>query len=322
MNFRIPLLLLLASFCLAGLLVSYNMVQQAQRRRARFRARMAATLKSTPSHLPASNVMTQVRVSVPVVKKTLIDRIAGLIGADLTRAELYPIKWWMVPLVALLPARLAALLIEFLTGPLGVLVTPICCWAICYNFFQFCHNRRINILFKQFPDALAMIVRSVRVGIPVSESVRSVARQATEPTSEVFAKLADDIAIGTPLDEALRNMAERNKVAEYRFFATALSLQSQTGGGISETLENLADVIRKRVAARARGKALAAEARASATALAILPILAMVALWLMNPSYMMILFTNHLGNQILAAGALLLGFGIFVMKLIIQKSLT
>jgi len=117
-------------------------------------------------------------------------------------------------------------------------------------------------------------------------------------------------------------MAEHNKVPEYRFFATALSLQSQTGGGISETLENLADVIRKRVAARARGKALASEARASAGALAILPVLAMAALWLMNPGYINVLFVNPTGHEILAAGALLLGFGIFAMRTIIQRSLT
>jgi tight adherence protein B len=117
-------------------------------------------------------------------------------------------------------------------------------------------------------------------------------------------------------------MGERNKVPEYRFFATALSLQAQTGGGIAETLENLADVIRKRVAARARGKALAAEARASATALAVLPGLALGVLSVMNPDYIGILFTTDAGNQILAAAVLMLCFGIYVMSTLIRKSLS
>ncbi len=118
-------------------------------------------------------------------------------------------------------------------------------------------------LFQQFPDALAMIVRAVRVGLPIVEAIRVVARENAEPTAREFAGLVAQTTIGVPLDDALREMAERNRLPEYRFFATALSLQSQTGGGLTETLENLADTIRKRVAAKLRGHALAAEARMS-----------------------------------------------------------
>jgi tight adherence protein B len=322
MSLKIPLLLLLACFCLVGLLFSYSMLQRAEARRRHFEQRLTGTLKRHQGGIAIEETYAQpMRVSVPVVKLSLSDRLAAMIGADPSRPDLYPIKWWLVPVIALIPARLLALLIEFLFGSLGMLLIPVLCWAISWHSFKFFHNRRALILFKQFPDALAMIVRSVRVGIPVNEAIRSVAAQVAEPTASVFARLSDDVAIGTPLDQALRAMAEHHKVAEYRFFATALSLQSQTGGGISETLENLADVIRKRVAARARGKALAAEARASATALAILPGLAMLALWLMNPAYIEVLFVNPLGNEILAGGALLLGGGVLSMKWIIQKSL-
>jgi tight adherence protein B len=212
--------------------------------------------------------------------------------------------------------------VEYLVGSMGILATPLVYWVICTKFFRSCHQRRVNTLFQQFPDALAMIVRAVRVGIPITEAIRAVGSEASEPTATEFARLSNEVSIGAPLDQALRVMAERNKVAEYRFFATALSLQNQTGGGISETLENLADVIRKRVAARARGRALAAEARASAAALAILPVLAMVALWLMKPDYIAVLFVTPTGRGILAAGALLLGLGIFSMRTIIQKSLS
>ncbi len=90
------------------------------------------------------------------------------------------------------------------------------------------------------------------------------AQDSEAPTSVEFGRLYDQVSIGTPLEDALREMAARNKLPEYRFFATALALQSQTGGGLTETLENLADVVRKRVALKARGYALAAEARTSA----------------------------------------------------------
>ena len=322
MTTRIRLLLLFACFCLLVLLLSFIMIRRLVGRRRQLQQRMAKTLGHHQGGAVSVEMFTPMRVSVAVAKKSLTDRLAGLLGADPARAELYPVKWWLVPLIALFPAWLGAQLVAFLLGPVGMTALPLDTWIITVQFFKFCHNKRLTALFKQFPDALAMIVRSVRVGIPVTEAIRSVSKQIAEPTATVFARLSADVAIGTPLDEALRAMAEQHKVAEYRFFATALSLQSQTGGGISETLDNLADVIRKRVAARARGKALAAEARASATALAILPLLAMLALWLMNPSYIAVLFFDPTGNKILAAGALLLGFGVFVMKLIIQKSLT
>ena len=322
MSPRIPLLLLLACLCLLGLLISYTTIRRSEDNRRRLATRVAGSLRRNPARSTAAKeAMAPMRVSVPLVRRSFTDRLAGLLGAQPARADLYPIKWWLVPVVALLPARLVALLVEFLSGSLGLFVLPVAAWVLCRQFFKFYHHRRITILVQQFPDALAMIVRSVRVGIPVNEALRAVAERAPEPTAGEFSRLADEVAIGSPLDQALRTMAERNNLAEYRFFATALSLQSQTGGGISETLESLADVIRKRVAARARGKALAAEARASALALAVLPLLAMLALWLMNPSYLGVLFVTPLGNQILAAGALLLGSGVAAMKLIIQKSL-
>ena len=117
-------------------------------------------------------------------------------------------------------------------------------------------------------------------------------------------------------------MAERNGLQEYRFFATALSLQSQTGGGLSETLDNLADVIRKRVAVRQKGQALSAEAKMSSLVLASLPPLAGVGLWLMNGAYITLLFVDPLGQKILATAILALMFGITSMNFLIRKSLS
>ena len=128
-----------------------------------------------------------------------------------------------------------------------------------------------SILYAQFPDALAMIVRAVRVGIPLSEGIHTVAREATPPTGPEFGLLYDRVAIGVTLEDALREMAGRNQLAEYRFFATALALQSRTGGGLTEALEGLADVMRRRLALKARGLALAAEAKTSIMILASLP---------------------------------------------------
>jgi tight adherence protein B len=157
--------------------------------------------------------------------------------------------------------------------------------------------------------------------LPVVEAIRVVAQENPEPTAAAFTGLVAQSAIGVPLEDALREMADRTRLPEYRFFATALSLQSQTGGGLTETLENLADTIRKRVAARIRGHALAAEARMSSYILGGLPLVTGGLLSIMNPDYMSVLFTDPSGRKLLLFGILLLGIGAFSMRALIRKSL-
>lgn len=181
--------------------------------------------------------------------------------------------------------------------------------------------QRRQLLYAQFPDALGMIVRAVRVGVPVTEALRVVAREALEPTAQEFARLADLVAIGQPLDEALSAMARQSGLPEYRFFAVALVLQNQTGGSLNETLDNLADVIRRRVALRARARALATEARTSAIVLGCLPVLAMAGLYLVSPDYVLMLFNDPSGQQVLAAACGLLLCGVLVMRGMLRRSL-
>jgi tight adherence protein B len=116
-------------------------------------------------------------------------------------------------------------------------------------------------------------------------------------------------------------MATLSGLPEYRFFATALSLQSQTGGGLTETLENLADTIRKRVAIRMRGRALASEARMSAYILGALPLVTGGILSVINPSYVRVLFVDPSGQTLLFVGIAMLSVGAFTMHTMIRKSL-
>jgi tight adherence protein B len=188
-------------------------------------------------------------------------------------------------------------------------------------FFNRVENKRRNALLWQFPDALAMIVRSIRVGVPVIDAVRNVSLAAPSPTAGEFNRLVDQIAVGTPLDEAVTELASRTGLAEYRFFATALSLQTQTGGTLSETLENLADVIRKRAALKARGHAMTAEARTSSSILAMLPVVTGGMLYFLNPSYMMILFVDPTGKMFFSAAVISLIIGMLAIRAIIKSVL-
>ena len=247
--------------------------------------------------------------------------LSRLFGYNPRRKDQYPAKWPVLVGFALVVALVVRQVAGSFVGPLAWLGLPVAWVFLSRKAFGYFEQRRAGVLYVQFPDALAMIVRSVRVGIPVTEAVRNVAHEAMEPTATEFGLLADQLAIGVQLEDALRDVAGRNQLPEYRFFATALTLQAQTGGGLSETLENLADVIRKRVAARKRAYALASEARTTTYVLAGLPVLTSGALAVLNPSYVSVLFTDPTGNMILGVAVGMLVTGIFVMRKTISATL-
>ena len=248
--------------------------------------------------------------------------LLNLAGYDPDRKAQYPLHWWVVLLGAVVLARGEAALTGALIGSVALLQMPVMTFVFSRFYWRFYDTRRQKRLYMQLPDALGTIVRSVRVGIPVTESLRAVARDAPEPTAEEFRRLADQVRIGAALERALIETAARSGVAEYRFFATAIALQAQTGGGLTETLETLADVIRKRIALRKRGYALAAEARTSAILLASLPFVTAAVLALINPGYIVLLITDPTGQKILAGALGLLFTGASVMKYMIRKSLS
>ena len=190
------------------------------------------------------------------------------------------------------------------------------------QFYRWCEQRRLRILFEQFPDALSMLVRAVRVGIPITGGIRSVATECADPTGREFRHVADQIALGVTLEQALHALASRNQVPEYGFFATALALQSETGGTVSDTLERLADVIRKRVALREHARALASEARTSIAILAALPVFAGGALAVINPGLHQFAVHRPQGRTVFAAAIALLTTGIFTMRTIVARSLS
>ena len=147
------------------------------------------------------------------------------------------------------------------------------------------------------------------------------AREAPHPTGPEFNRVVDEIAVGVSMEDAMNQLARRSGLPEYRFFATALSLQNQTGGTLSETLENLADVIRKRAALKAKGHAMTSEAKATAAILAALPMILGLVLWALSPSYIELLFSDPLGRNLFGAAVCSLLTGLGVIRTIIRRSL-
>ena len=308
--------------CLIGLIGLGLWLLSEQKREAAWAARRDATIGGylKPKLSAGPTLMLSARQ-----KDKPADTLAtlhGIVGWREDRRSQYPMTWWGVVLVMLAPSMIGALLATKLLGTLGWVGVVAIDILLTRTFLFYCTNKVSRELLSQFPDALSMVARSVRVGVPLGEAIKVVAREGLMPTREEFGRAADAVAIGVDLEVALVDMAERNDLAEYRFFATALALQSQTGGGLTETLDTLADTIRKREAARKRGNALASEAKTSIYVLSVLPVVSGVMLWVSNPDYIDILFTTSGGNKLLAVAVGMLCMGLFTMQKIVKKSLS
>ena len=172
-----------------------------------------------------------------------------------------------------------------------------------------------------FPDALDLIVRAVRAGLPAPEAIELAAREVGAPVGSEFRRMLDEMRIGVEMEDALQDAADRIRVPDFRFFVVSLLLQRRTGGGIAETLSNLSIIIRQRKALRLKARALTAEATASATVVTTLPFVAGVGLFLINRELMSVLFVDPRGRQMLGIACLGLLFGIAAMKAIIKSCL-
>lgn len=169
-----------------------------------------------------------------------------------------------------------------------------------------------------FPDALDLVVRGVRSGLPVTEALHAIAREMPEPVASVFGELGANVRIGMTLPEAFAVVGNRITLPEFRFFAISLVVQQETGGNLAEILQNLATMLRRRQQMRLKVKAMSSEARASAMIIGSLPFLTGAVIYWVNPDYMSKLFTDPRGWLMLAAGACSMLMGVAVMAKMVR----
>jgi tight adherence protein B len=209
----------------------------------------------------------------------------------------------------------------FFGWPIAALLAPIDGILVARLIFGWEQARFQRALLEQIPEVMAMICRTVGAGLPFSEALRSVAREGQEPSREEFNRVINEVAIGQSVERALWKLHERVGLPEYAFFAVTIGLQTQTGGSLIETLQNLQELVRKRVALSKRGKALAAEARASAVILAVLPFIAFFALSFIQDDFVHFFLSTPTGNHLLLAAIGFLCMGILTMRQLIRRSL-
>jgi len=175
-------------------------------------------------------------------------------------------------------------------------------------------NRRVTKFISVFPDAVGLMVRGLRAGLPVTETIIGVTREIGEPVGAEFRRIADQIQLGKPLEDALWETAERIDMPEFTFMAIAFSIQRETGGNLAETLDNLDQILRRRRQLHLKVKTYSAEAKASATIIGALPFVVAGILAAVDFDYIQILFTTEMGHVFLSAAfcCLVVGFGTMI----------
>jgi tight adherence protein B len=171
---------------------------------------------------------------------------------------------------------------------------------------------------KEFANAIDVIVRGVKAGLPLNECLKVIANEASDPVGPEFRHLIESMKIGVTLEDALKKMYERMPTPEVNFFQIVLSIQSKTGGNLSEALSNLSGVLRDRKRLHGKIQALSSEAKASALIIGSLPLVVMLLVYLTTPAYINVLFTERLGNIMLLACAFWMSIGVLIMKKMIN----
>jgi tight adherence protein B len=186
-------------------------------------------------------------------------------------------------------------------------------WAIA-----FMAGRRTKKFTAEFANAVDVIIRGIKSGLPVHDCLKIIGRESPAPLGPLFQRLVENVGMGMTLEQGLEKMYESMPTPELRFFTIVVGIQQKTGGNLAEALNNLTVVLRARKMMREKIKALSSEATASAGIIGSLPPGVMLIVSVTTPSYMQTMFTDPRGHLMLLGGALWMCIGIFVMKKMIS----
>ena len=174
------------------------------------------------------------------------------------------------------------------------------------------------LLLHAFPDAVDIIVRGVKAGLPLLDCLKMITIEAPEPVKSEFRAIIETQAIGIPLGEACAKLYEQMPLAEANFFSIVVSIQQRSGGNLAEALGNLSRVLRDRKKMKAKIQAMSQEAKASAGIIGALPLAVMTMVYITSPNYISLLWTAPLGRVMLAASVVWMAMGVMVMKKMIN----
>jgi tight adherence protein B len=211
--------------------------------------------------------------------------------------------------VAALMALIAGAMLPIVGGILLIGSAGVPRW-----FVNFLIKRRCKAFLDEFPNALDVMVRSIKSGLPLNDAVRLIASDGQEPVKTEFRRIIEAQQVGLNIPEACARMINSIPLPEVNFFAIVIAIQAQAGGNLSEALGNLGKVLRERKKMKAKVQALSMEAKASACIIGALPFIVAFMVYMTSPQYMMILFTDPRGHIIMGCSAVWMSIGIWVMR--------
>jgi tight adherence protein B len=287
----------------------------------RLRQRIAA-VRAGGEAMPAPAMARMIAIRSAGERGKRADRIMRLLRLNPDISEQNVIAWKLVIAIAAAVGLTGFFYGRtFLGWPLAASLAPVEAFAVARFIYGWERARYQRALLEQIPEVMMMVSSAIGIGMPLTDALRSVAQEAPSPSRDEFMLVIGEVAIGQPLERALWKLQLRAGLPEYAFFAVTVGLQAQTGGNLVETLHNLQDIVRKRVALSKRGNALAAEARTSAQILGGLPFVMSVVLYFVQPGFFDFFFHTQAGVHLLLAAFGMLGTGTFIMREMIKRSL-
>ncbi len=214
---------------------------------------------------------------------------------------------------AILGVLSLVLILQGLPVLLALLVGAFAGLGIPHMVVSFLIKRRLNAFNQRFPDAIELLVRGLRSGLPIAETLSVVAAEVPAPVGNEFANVVDKMKIGKTMDEALDETAKRLGTPEFNFFCITLAIQRETGGNLAETLSNLANVLRQRSQMKLKIKAMSSESKASAYIVGSLPFIVFALIMMINPNYMGEFFVDERLMVAGIGGLIWMGIGVFIM---------
>jgi tight adherence protein B len=245
--------------------------------------------------------------STIIPRPALLRKRLEMTGRDITLARYASISFGLTAtMMALLMLRGAPFLLALFAGLFVGIGLP-------HFVVGKMINRRIRKFNSNFPDAIDLMVRGLRSGLPISETLGVVANEVGGPVGVEFRAVADKMKIGRTMEAALQETADRLGTPEFQFFVITLAIQRETGGNLAETLSNLADVLRKRAQMKLKIRAMSSESKASAYIVGSLPFVVFALVWMINPAYMGNFFTDQRLTVAGLGGVVWMSIGGFIM---------
>ncbi|MEZ0241980.1 MAG: type II secretion system F family protein [Sphingomonas sp.] len=284
-------------------------------------ARRLATMRGRHTGSPVAQAMEQQLRRISHNRNTAMDTFAGrfIPNPALLKKRLQMTgKNWTVGKYTMVSAGLliipAALLMLrgapiWLALALGIVVGV----GLPHKVVGFFIKKRVTTFTSKFPDAIELLVRGLRSGLPITETIAVVAQELDGPVGDEFRSISDKMKIGRTLDVALQETADRLGTPEFQFFVIAIAIQRETGGNLAETLGNLADVLRKRAQMKLKIRAMSSESKASALIVGALPFIVFGMIWFINNGYMLKFFQDERLMVAGGGGLIWMGLGAFIM---------